>query len=209
MKPLFVTGAHTGVGKTYVSALLVRRWKAKALKPVISGYGPGDTDSSLLIDAMGGGKIEDISPWRFSAPLAPNVAARREGKSIDFDALVAFCRKPGPLVIEGVGGVMSPITDAKTCLDWIGTLAIPTVLVGGSYLGALSHTLTAARALEDPLAIVISQSEDCVGLEETVATLTRLAPCPVFALARLDAAEQIGLRQMADLDAFLRERLAD
>lgn len=209
MKPLFVTGAHTGVGKTYVSALLVRRWKAKALKPVISGFDSNDSDTNLLIEAMGGGSVEEISPWRFSAPLSPNIAAKREGKSIDFDALVTFCRKPGPLVIEGVGGVMAPITDAKTVLDWIEALAIPTLLVGGSYLGAISHTLTAARALENPLAIVVSQSEDCVGLNETVATLRGFTPYPVFALARLDAAEQIGLRQMADLDAFLNERLAD
>jgi dethiobiotin synthetase len=209
VKPLFVTGAHTGVGKTYISALLVRRWKAKALKPVISGFTPGESDCSLLIEAMDGGLIEEVSPWRFTAPLAPNVAARREGKSIDFDALVAFCRKPGPLVIEGVGGVMAPITDTKTVLDWIEALGVPTLLVTGSYLGALSHTLTAARALKEPLAIVVSQSEDCVGLEETVATLKRLAPCPVFALTRLDPAEQVGLREMADLDAFLRQRLAD
>ena len=80
------------------------------------------------------------------------MAARRENRSIDFDALVTFSRDAVAgakdlLLIEGIGGVMVPLNETHTVLDWMAALNIPLVLVAGSYLGSLSHTLTCLDVL--------------------------------------------------------------
>ena len=228
MSALFVTGAGTDIGKTYVTALIVRhlrarRLEARAVKPVISGFDENTldrSDSAILLDAAGDlatpELIATISPWRFAAPLAPNMAARREGKSIDFDGIVAFCRDAmatadGPLLIEGVGGVMAPLGDDTTVLDWIAALGVPALLVSGSYLGAISHALTALAALRARnvaiTGVVVSESEHGVELVETLAALRRHAGVPVTVVRR--SAKEIRLDEMPDLDALLRKRLAD
>lgn len=191
MSTLFVTATGTGIGKTYVTAglarLLRRQGKpVRAVKPVISGFdpaNPAESDSSLLLDALGVATTPDavaaLSPWRFAAPLSPDMAAAREGRSVPFDDIVAFCRAamtpPGPLLIEGVGGVMVPLDARHTVLDWIVALGCPALLVTGSYLGTLSHTLTALavlRAAGVPVAgIIINESADSVPLDELSASL--------------------------------------
>ena len=222
MSTVFVTGAGTGVGKTYVTALLVRELRTRgvsvrAVKPVITGFDETTldrSDSAILLDAMGElatpEMIATISPWRFAAPLAPNMAARLEGKRIDFDAVVSFCKDAalnagGPVLIEGVGGVMAPLDDDRTVLDWIAALGAPVLVVCGSYLGAISHALTALAALREHrakvAALVASESEDGVDLNETMAALRRHAGVPVLAVRR--SAKQIGLDQVPDLDALL------
>lgn len=209
MTAIFVTSTGTDVGKTFVSAGLIRCLRNRkkdvdALKPIISGFDPahaGDSDSGVLLRALGlpltDEEIEDISPWRFAAPLSPDMAARHEGKEIDFDQLLSFCEttieeSDGPLLIEGVGGVMAPLDQTNTVLDWIAELNIPSILVAGSYLGSISHTLTAAAALDgencDLTTIVVSETAGShVPLYETVATVSRFLPAiEVIALPRLE-----------------------
>lgn len=207
MKAFFVTGAGTDVGKTFIAAALCR-WARKAglsvaaLKPVVSGFDPEDvaeSDPAFLLATLGrpatATEIAAIAPWRFLAPLSPDMAAAREGRGIDFAKLVDFCegRRKGPedvLLIEGIGGAMVPLTATHTVLDWMAALRLPAILVSGSYLGCLSHTLTAASALRsggvDIAAVVVSESEESpVPISETVATMTRfLGPVPVLAMAR-------------------------
>jgi len=106
------------------------------------------------------------------------MAAAREGQSIEFGALVKFCRdaaagENGTLLIEGVGGVMVPLDNRHTVLDWARALNIPLIVVAGSYLGTISHTLTAleviARAKLKVAALVINDSGDgAVPMGETV-----------------------------------------
>ena len=197
MKRLFVTGSGTGVGKTLATAALAHQLRragrtVRAVKPVISGYTRethGESDTALLLDSLGeahaGDAIERISPFRFAAPLSPDMAAAREGRTVDYDALLDFCRAcaDGPedaLLIEGVGGVMVPLTRDKTVLDWIAALGAPCLLVAGSYLGTISHTLTAAAALHRRgialAGLVISESEESpVPLAETLETIRRFA----------------------------------
>lgn len=200
MAGLFVTGSGTGVGKTFVTAALCRRLNAagrpvRALKPVISGWAeqpPEESDTGLLLAAQGravdDATIAAVSPWRFAAPLSPDMAAAVENRGINYDELVGFCREAIEnmgedeiLLIEGVGGVMVPLSDDKTILDWMADLALPALLVCGSYLGSLSHTLTAALTLTSrgvPLkAMIVSESEDAtVTLDGTVAALARHLP---------------------------------
>lgn len=208
MKPFFVTSSGTGIGKTLVTASLCHQLVAtgrtvRAIKSVISGYSAdthNESDTAVLLDSLGlphdTTNIERMSPFRFEAPLSPDMAAAREGTKIDFDALLSHCRAAadGPedlLLIEGVGGVMVPLTEDKTVRDWITALAAPCLLVVGSYLGTISHTLTAVEALRardaDITAIVISESEESpVPPEETKETIARFLPeNPIAILPRL------------------------
>jgi dethiobiotin synthetase len=169
---LFVTATGTDLGKTHVAcallrAMIQRRTPLDVFKPVLSGFDIAETsDAGRLLRAMGRSLIDldKVSPLRFRAPLAPPSAARAEGKRLMLDELVRLCRArmTGPLLIEGAGGVMSPMAEDGTNLDLMAALGAPALLVTGSYLGAISHTLTAIEALKAramPIAaIVVSQS---------------------------------------------------
>ena len=209
MTAIFVTATGTDIGKTFVTEGIVRalrfaRRPVAALKPVLSGFDMANaaaSDSGRLLTALGRAitpiEIEGISPWRFKAPLSPDMAARREGESIDFKALLDFSRTRiaaaattgGTLLIEGVGGIMVPLDDSHTVLDWMAALNLPVLLVAGSYLGTISHTLSAldvlARRGLQVLSVVVSESENStVDLEETVATIRRFAVAEIASLPR-------------------------
>lgn len=201
MSAYFITATGTGIGKTYLTELLVKTEKACAIKPIMSGFSETEeTDTHKLMRAQGITDYDVVSPWRFAAALSPDAAAAREGKEIDFKALTAFCRKriadQDRTLIEGVGGTMVPLTARHTVIDWISALHIPAILVAGSYLGTLSHTLTAVTALRQkhiPLhAIVISESEESpMPMEETAATIERFTGINPLLLKR--NAKKIGL----------------
>ena len=227
MTAIFVTSTGTDIGKTFVTAGLIRclrerKKEVDALKPIISGFDPahaGDSDSGVLLRALGlpltDEEIEDISPWRFAAPLSPDMAARHEGKEIDFEQLLSFCETTiaeadGDLLIEGVGGVMVPLDHENTVLDWIAELDIPSILVAGSYLGSISHTLTAAEILDSQeceiTTIVVSETLGShVPLFETVATISRFLPAiDVIALPRLEiGADHPAFEQIARSSGLL------
>jgi len=194
---IFVTATGTDIGKTFVTTGLIRHYRkagraVDAIKPVVSGFATEscqDSDSAVLLTALGRpvtiAEIERISPWRFKAPLSPDMAAKQEGCAIAFGDVVEFTRRAmagrrGVLLIEGIGGVMVPLDDRRTVLDWMSLLRIPIVLVTGSYVGTLSHTLTAlevvARRNLDIAAVVVSESEtSAASLADTVATLAQFA----------------------------------
>jgi len=210
MAAYFVTSTGTDIGKTFVTAGLIRYLReaghaADALKPVVSGYDPSvveTSDPAVLLGALGrpvsADEVERIAPWRFRAPLSPDLAAAREGRSIDFEALISFSRRVvdsanGMLFIEGVGGIMVPLDAERTVLDWMAALQLPLILVVGGYLGTISHTLTALDVLATRhlkiAAIVVSESErNPVELDDTVASIARFAHgTGVVGLPRLPA----------------------
>lgn len=228
MSLLFIAGTGTDIGKTYVTALLARTLHEKghavrALKPIISGFDPktaATSDSALLLKAIGeevnDETIAAISPWRYATPLAPNMAARREGRVVpDLSAVVSWCKlRGGAVMIEGIGGVMSPLSDTQTNLDWIVGLACPVLLVGGSYLGAISHTLTAVAALRTRgvriAGIVVNETENNIGLADTVEGLKPLVTgIPIVGLSRAPSTKEVRLDQVADLHAIALQCLAD
>jgi dethiobiotin synthetase len=204
---IFVTATGTDVGKTFVTSGLIRHFRASgravdALKPVASGFDPtalATSDPGVLLAALGRPvtieEIERIAPWRFAAPLSPDIAAAREGRVIEFDALLDFCRRAAAtrnlLLIEGIGGIMVPLDDKHTVLDWMKALRIPVLLVVGSYLGTISHALTALHVLAqrniDIAAVVVSESEvSGASLDETVDTIARFAqPLDVIGVPRM------------------------
>ncbi len=205
MTAIFITGTGTDVGKTFVGASLIRHLRqmghsVDAIKPVVSGFDPDQpaaSDPGILLQALGFPvtlqNIERISPWRFRAAISPDLAARREGRRIDVDEVVAFCKsaiedRREILLVEGVGGIMVPLDEQRTILDVMMALQLPLILVVGSYLGTISHTLTALDALfrrdMSVLAIIVSETPDSpVPLDETVAAIARFAE-PVIGLPR-------------------------
>ena len=214
----FITGTGTDIGKTWLACALLRHWRARgfqpaAYKPVLSGFDAANaaaSDAGLLLAALDRpaslAELDAIAPWRFAAPLSPDMAAAREGRRIVFNDLLAFTRQAvtgAPLLIEGVGGVMVPLDEGHTVRDWIAGSGLPCVLVAGSYLGSLSHTLTALEALArvgaGVTAIAVNETpESPVGLAATVECLSRyVAGVPVVAIAR--GHPDAGVARLAEL----------
>jgi dethiobiotin synthetase len=210
MSAFFVTATGTDIGKTYVASGLVRHWRAAgrpvdALKPVATGFDPAAaeaSDAGVLLAALGRSltpaEIDRISPWRFAAPLSPDMAAQYEKRSIDFDALVQFSQaavtsNKGMLLIEGIGGIMVPLDGSRTVLDWMIALNIPLVLVTGSYLGSLSHTLTTLdvlvrRGLAVKAVVVDETPGSPVTMQSTIETMTNFVRAiPIIEMRRTAA----------------------
>jgi dethiobiotin synthetase len=155
-KGLFITGTGTGVGKTYVAALIARALRASGLrvgvyKPVASGCdeiagGLVSPDATSLWEAAGRvGSIERVCPQMFAAPLAPHLAARAEGKRVDGKLLregIEFWRETSEVVlIEGAGGLMSPISDDDYNADLAAEFGYPLLVVAANELGVINGTL--------------------------------------------------------------------
>ena len=178
MSGVFVTAIGTDCGKTHVSAAILRHLRSEgrpalALKPLMSGFSPDQleaSDAGRLLLALGRqvdvGTVSDIC-WRsFAEPLAPNVAARRAGVALAYSDMMDFVRARiaahrGAVLVEGAGGIMSPLTDTHTNIDLAADLGFPVVLLASSYLGAVSHTLTAVDVLTrrelKPALIVVTE----------------------------------------------------
>lgn len=205
-RALFITATGTDIGKTLVACALAHQARVqgrtvRVLKPIATGFDEmniGETDTWNLLTAAGmpvtAETLTFCTPWRFKAPLAPDMAARREGREVDFGAALAHCRAslhPDHFtVIEGVGGTMVPLGARETVRDLIAELEVPAVLVTGSYLGAISHALTALESLLQRQiavhAVVVSESRSApVPLAETCAAIAAHAEVPVLPLPRL------------------------
>jgi dethiobiotin synthetase len=153
----FVTGTDTGIGKTVVTCGLAAALKAAGrrvavMKPIETGCGEGPdgrlhaADAELLrYYAQSSQPPEAVCPIRLRTPLAPKVAAAREAVRIDVEALVAGYRTTAKhadvVLVEGAGGLLVPISGDKTMADLAAAFEVPVLLVVGSKLGALSHTL--------------------------------------------------------------------
>ncbi len=199
MKKYFITGTGTGIGKTFLvqnlCESLTRQGKSvNALKPVITGFSKAESDSRVLMDSnripYNEKNLDKISPWRFVAAVSPDIAARKEGQKIDFAKVVKFCRSAFSsyddfLFIEGIGGVMTPLNNEKTVADLVHELQIPALLVGGTYLGAITHLLTAVKMLENIHAVIINESSEApCATAETLKTIENFTRKPVFFLPR-------------------------
>ncbi|MEM1022565.1 MAG: dethiobiotin synthase [Myxococcota bacterium] len=170
---VFITATGTDIGKTELACRLMEGLRTRGLepiprKPVVSGFGPplANTDPGRLLRAAGwpDERLDEVAPHRFPDPLAPIHAAAAAGRSFGYDDFIEAAGGPGFRVVEGVGGLMVPLDGERTVLDAIVELQLPVILVAGTYLGTLSHTLTAWRALGTqsalPARVVLSESLD-------------------------------------------------
>src|SRR5258706_3249652 len=145
---LFITGTDTGAGKTVLAALLVkflrgRGVNAAALKPVCSG---GRGDARKIFAAMDGAlSLDEINPWHFRAAIAPVLAARREKRRVKISQVVAHIRAMQKrfdlLLVEGAGGLLSPLGGDFNSRDLILKLRALPIIVAANKLGAVNHVL--------------------------------------------------------------------
>jgi dethiobiotin synthetase len=208
MTAMFVTATGTDIGKTFVACGMIRALRGRgravdALKPIVTGFDARTahtSDTGRLLAALGRAvtpnEIAQVSAFRLRAPLSPDMAARIEGASIDVKALNTFCRnavsrRKDALIIEGIGGIMVPLDERYTVLDWMIEIGLPAILVAGSYVGTLSHTLSALDVLDrhklKVAAVVVSETPGSAAtLADTADTIRRFAVnIDVFALPRL------------------------
>ncbi|CAO3382081.1 dethiobiotin synthase [Azospirillum argentinense] len=144
---VFVTGTDTGVGKTLVSACLARAWDAAYWKPLQTGLKDeaGDTPTVTALAALPQERVHPPA-YALAEPLSPHAAAELEGVAIDAGALT-LPDNDRPLVVEGAGGLMVPVTEDVFIVDLIARFGLPVVLVARSTLGTINHTLLSLEAL--------------------------------------------------------------
>lgn len=178
---LFVAGTDTGIGKTLVSAIVVRALDAHYWKPFQTGLADetGDTDTVRTLAALDDTRI--VAPaYALRAPLSPDAAARREGRQIDIST-VTLPECDAPLVVEGAGGLMVPLAGDLLLIDWLRTLGLPVLLVARSGLGTLNHTLLSLEALASRNIRVAGLVLNGPPNPDNRETLTRLSGIPVLA----------------------------
>lgn len=175
---IFVSGTDTGVGKTAVSCWIVREMASRgvrvgACKPAATGAAVVDgrlvwEDAVLLASALGGAVDETlVTPIRLPDPLAPPVAARQQRKSLTLDdymrAIGNWENQCDWLVVEGVGGLLCPITNTETVADLAMRWNKPLLIVARLGLGTLNHTLLTVEAASrrglHVLGVVLNQPE--------------------------------------------------
>jgi dethiobiotin synthetase len=151
---LFVTGTDTGVGKTFVSCLLIRALRtagvgAVGFKPIVCG---GREDAAALAAASGGAvTVDEVNPLWLKTPAAPVAASMIEDRPVEPGALLEAyqdlsSRFPA-VVVEGVGGWEVPVCPGYSMADFAGVLGLPVAVVVHNKLGALNHTLLTVNAV--------------------------------------------------------------
>jgi len=182
-KGLFITGADTGVGKTFVACALAgflrsAGYKVGVMKPAETGCAeidgePTPQDACQLKGASGCEfPVEKICPYRFREPLAPSVAAERAGVRIDVDRIIDLYREISfahdVTLVEGAGGLMVPLLPSYTYADLARVLRLPVLVVAANRLGALNHILlTLEHATCKGLSVlgyVLNQTEEQLSL---------------------------------------------
>ena len=198
-KPLpstyFITGTDTGVGKTVLTALLAnflreRGVKVAALKPICSG---GREDAVLLYDALNGAlTLDEINPWQFRAAIAPALAAKLERKSVTRAQVRAHIRATqknfAVTLVEGAGGLLSPLGENFDSRDLITALSATPIIVAQNKLGAVNHILLTLAALPKNLrakakVVLMSPTKPDAATKSNAKLLEQfLAPEKIFAL---------------------------
>ncbi len=160
MKGYFVTGTDTEVGKTLVSAALLRRAAGRyssvlGLKPIASGaswqHGQLVNEDALLLQQGSQPRVEyaRVNPWVFAPAIAPHLAAQQQGQRLSLDAMQAwFAQQQADFcLLEGAGGWLVPINESHSLSDFVVQQGLPVILVVGMKLGAINHALLTAEVI--------------------------------------------------------------
>jgi dethiobiotin synthetase len=161
-KGFLVTGTDTGVGKTLVTAALMRRCRERGLavagmKPVATGctataFGPRSEDA-LILEREGSARwpYETVNPFAYLPPIAPHLAAEEAGRPVDFEELAAqfatLAAASDLVFVEGIGGWRVPLAGQATIAELAARLGLPVILVVALRLGCLNHTLLSAESI--------------------------------------------------------------
>jgi len=189
---IIVTGTDTGIGKTVFAAALTAALGGSYWKPVQAGFEPdgtGDVDAVARLSASPRDRILP-SAYTLATPCSPHRAAEIDGLTIDLDALTPPAVE-GPLVIEGAGGVLVPVTRTTTYADVFASWGYPAVIVARTELGTINHSLLSIEALRSrgvPVLGIAFVGEANADTEATIAEMgqvKRLGRLP--RIAHLDA----------------------
>ncbi|MCK4743435.1 MAG: dethiobiotin synthase [Sulfuriflexus sp.] len=203
MKGYFITGTDTGVGKTLCAAGLLEAFKQQgkttiAMKPVASGCeetseGLRNEDALLLMQHMTAeASYEEVNPYTFVPPMAPHLAAVREGLTINSEPLVKQARQLSDradcIVIEGAGGWLAPLNETQSFADLAKQFEIPVILVVGIRLGCLNHALLTVENMQQRDVCIagwianagLPETDDCMDIEENIASLVSRIAAPLL-----------------------------
>lgn len=194
----FVTGTDTGVGKTFVSCLLLHAFSvhdktAVGMKPIAAGCENGRWHDVEWLRAAGNIDVprELINPYALEAPIAPHIAAAQQGIEIDLEKITAAFQelknRSDVVVVEGVGGFRVPVNERQDTSDLARSLDLPVVLVVGMRLGCINHALLTAQAIQQAglsLAGWVANFIDpnCMALDENITTLRQRLNCPLLGI---------------------------
>ena len=148
MRPFFISGIGTGIGKTIVAAVLTEALRADYWKPVQAGFDSG-TDSNLIASLISNSETV-IHPETYKLQMAasPHIAAAEENCRIDIGRIAEdfnLLNNDRPLIIEGAGGLMVPLNEKEFVTDLIKKLNAILILVSRNYLGSINHSLMTAE----------------------------------------------------------------
>lgn len=200
MKKYFVTGTDTDCGKTFVTGLVLdnfnqRGEKAQALKPIASGGYLQDgkllNEDVIHLTAHNVYPDEAINAWLYEEPISPHLAAKKRGERISAEEVATFCDKASSLdlehlLIEGAGGLMVPLNESETWVDFLKLTKLPVILVVGMRLGCINHALLTGALLAQEEITSLGWIANCLdpnmkSLEENIATLTDKLSMPLLA----------------------------
>lgn len=193
---VFVTGTDTGVGKTVAACAMLRAYAASGLraagmKPVASGIAAHSSCNEDVSALEAAGNVDAPlalrNPYAFAPAIAPHLAARLAGVTIELARIDAAYRelaaRADRIVVEGAGGALSPLDDVHDMLDIASTLGLPVLLVVGIRLGCLNHALLSALAIRARGLMLAGWIANAIEpafphFEENVATIERRLAAP-------------------------------
>lgn len=211
-KSLFITGTNTGIGKTVICGCLARYLSRKGINVGIQKWvSTGNRNTSDDIDyclSMLGREKEEVDnplllhPYTFDFPASPHLAAELEGQEIDIDKIVesyhTLMRRHDLLIVEGVGGVLVPLTRDRFLIDLVADLAIPVLIVTDSGLGTINHTLLTIEALTKRNIPILGMVFNFAGKEDQIIEadnikfISRIEKRPSFgSLSKVDSMEAL------------------
>ncbi|WP_395802096.1 dethiobiotin synthase [Daejeonella sp.] len=197
MRPIFISGIGTEIGKTIVSAVLVEKLEADYWKPVQSGE--LDNSDSMLVERLISNNRTIIHPeaYRLTQPFSPHKSAALDGIHIDLDK-INLPKTDNQLIIEGAGGLMVPLNEKDLIIDLIKKFDAEVVLVSKNYLGSINHTLLSVELLRSyaiPIRKLIFSGESNQSSEDVIYKRTGL---DIIRIPFLEKVNRESLRQIGD-----------
>ncbi|MEN8774605.1 MAG: dethiobiotin synthase [Akkermansiaceae bacterium] len=197
---LLVTGTDTGIGKTWVSALIIEELRKKGvgavgLKPVLSG---SREDAERLWEASGRALgLDVINPWWYRTPVAPLVASRIEGSPLEVEPMIELIHKVRDAhdftLVEGVGGWEVPMGEDFGFPEFAKALNFPVLVVAANWLGTINHTLLTVKAIQaaglNCVGVILNhlEAERDVAVTTNRPMLEELCPVPIIGEVLTDA----------------------
>jgi dethiobiotin synthetase len=209
---LYVTGTNTGVGKTTLACLLLRRARARslkvaAMKPFCSG---GREDAEKLHELQTAGlTLDEVNPFWFEEPIAPYVAAKTENRRIHeretTDAIRKIVAQGSPTLVEGAGGLMSPLGERFTLLELIRAAPGRVCVVGSNVLGVINSALLTHLALKgaDMRFVLMDSSAADASAGTNADVIREWTEAPTFEFPLLQNLDEENVAATAVLDSLL------